>query len=68
LLADRDVLQIELHDPPAISGPDGRFSVEAQAGKRMLVVLGHTPTTRRGLALEAGKAIDVGDVIVNEPE
>jgi hypothetical protein len=34
----------------------------------MLVVLGHVPTAKRGLAMAAGKTIDVGDVIVDEQQ
>ena len=61
-------LQIELHELPPSSGPDGRFQVEGQAGKMMLVVLGRPPTLKPGIPLEAGKTIDVGDVTVNEPQ
>jgi hypothetical protein len=61
-------LQIELHEAPASSGPDGRFQVEGQPGKMTLVVLGRKPTLRPGLPLAAGKTIDVGDVTVNEPQ
>jgi hypothetical protein len=61
-------LQIELHELPPNSSPDGRFQVEGQAGKMTLVVLGRPPTLKTGLALEAGKTIDVGDVTVNEPQ
>lgn len=60
-------LQIPLlHDSPPSSGPDGRFEVEGQAGKRMLVILGRKPTVKRGLALDAGKTVDLGDVTVDE--
>ncbi|HET9625070.1 MAG TPA: hypothetical protein VFP84_27065 [Kofleriaceae bacterium] len=51
--------------PPTACRPDGRFSVESPAGKMMLVVPGQRPTFKPGLVLEAGKALDVGDVTVD---
>jgi hypothetical protein len=59
-------LQIELHEQPPTSGPDGRFQVEGQPGMRTLVILGRRPIAKRGISLEAGKTVDVGDVIVDE--
>lgn len=58
-------LRIALEGPPPTSGPDGKFRVEHQAGPSMLVVMAPPrPVTKRGLALEAGKTLDVGDVRV----
>lgn len=59
-------LQLQLHEQPPTSGPDGRFQVEGQAGTMTLVILGRKPTVKRGLSLEAGETIDLGDVTVDE--
>lgn len=61
-------LQIALHEPPPSSGPDGRFQVEGPPGTRTLVVLGQPPTAKRGVAVAAGNTLDVGDVMVDEPQ
>jgi hypothetical protein len=60
-------LQIEIHEPPPTSGPDGRFRVEGAPGMRTLATLGNTPTAKRGISVAAGSTIDVGDVTVDEP-
>jgi hypothetical protein len=57
-----DQLQIWVNEQPPTSGPDGRFQVAGEPGARALAILGHKPTLRRGLALEAGKTIDLGDI------
>jgi hypothetical protein len=59
-------LHIEIHEQPPTSGPDGRFQVDGAPGMRTLAVLGNTTTTKRGLSITAGKAIDVGDVTVED--
>ena len=59
-------LQIEMHEQPPTSGPDGRFQVEGAPGTRTLVILGNTPTAKRGISITAGNTIDVGDVTVDE--
>ena len=59
-------LDIELHQPPPSSGPDGRFQVQGPPGTRTLVILGRKPTAKRGLSVAAGNTIDVGDVTVDE--
>jgi hypothetical protein len=62
-------LSISLTAPPPSSGPDGRFQVDGQPGKKTLVVLGSPPTvSKTGLPLEAGQTIDVGDVKVTQPQ
>lgn len=56
-------LRVSLSGPPPTSGPDGKFRVEHKAGKAMLVVMTPpSPVTKPGLALEAGKTLDVGPV------
>jgi hypothetical protein len=55
-------VRIMLEGPPATSGNDGKFRVEHKAGKGVLVVLGPSPITKPGLALEAGKTLDVGPI------
>jgi hypothetical protein len=56
-------MRISLSGPPPTSGPDGRFRVEHKAGKSVLVVMTPpSPVTKRGLALEAGKTLDVGTI------
>lgn len=66
LIADQPAnqLSIELHEQPVTTGPDGRFSVAGQPGTRTLVVLGSAPTAKRGLAVTAGKTLDLGDLVV----
>jgi len=59
-------LQLDIHEQPPSSGPDGRFAIQGPPGARMLVVLGHVPTARRGLSIAPGKTTDLGDVIVSE--
>lgn len=59
-------LRIMLSGPPPTSGPDGKFRVEHKAGPSVLVVMTPpSPITKRGLALEAGKTLDVGQVRVD---
>ena len=60
-------LQIALHEPPPSSGPDGRFQVQGPPGTRTLVLLGHTPTAKRGVSVAAGNTVDVGDVTLDDP-
>jgi hypothetical protein len=61
-------MQIRLEGPPPTSGPDGKFRIERKAGKGVLVVMTPpSPVTRRGLVLEAGKTLDVGQVRVDAP-
>ncbi|HEY5934148.1 MAG TPA: carboxypeptidase regulatory-like domain-containing protein [Kofleriaceae bacterium] len=58
-------VEIRLEGPPPTSGPDGKFRIEHKAGPSMLLVLGgQRPTTKRGLALEAGKTFDAGEIRV----
>jgi hypothetical protein len=59
-------LRIEIHEQPPTSGPDGRFQVEGPPGMRTLAILGNMPTAKRGLSVTAGRAIDVGDVTVDD--
>ena len=59
-------LRIEIHEQPPTSGPDGRFLVEGPPGTRTLAILGNMPTAKRGLSVTAGRAIDVGDVTVDD--
>lgn len=59
-------LNIQLHQAPPSSGPDGRFQVQGPPGTRTLVILGRKPTAKRGLSVAAGNTIDVGDVTVDE--
>ena len=63
-----DQLMVLLQELPPTSGPDGRFQVEGEAGKVMLVVLGRPPMLKHGLSLEAGKTIDIGDVTLDKPQ
>ena len=42
---------------------DGR----GEPGMRTLVVLGRKPTAKRGLSVQAGNAVDIGDVTVETP-
>ncbi|MCW5801101.1 MAG: carboxypeptidase regulatory-like domain-containing protein [Deltaproteobacteria bacterium] len=61
------MVRISISGPPPMSGPDGKFRVEHKAGKVALAVLnpGGPPTIKRGLVLEAGKTLDVGQVRVD---
>ena len=58
-------MRIALTGPPPTSGPDGEFRVEHKAGLGMLVVMTPpAPVSKRGLNLEAGKTLDVGQIRV----
>lgn len=61
--------EISIEGPPLTSGPDGKFRLETKAGPSILVVLTRPrPVTKPGLALEAGKTLDVGAIrIEGEP-
>ncbi len=62
-------MQISIEGVPPMSGPDGKFRIEHKAGLGMLVVLTPPrPVTKKGLALEAGKMLDVGQVQVGAGE
>jgi protocatechuate 3,4-dioxygenase beta subunit len=58
-------MSIRINKEPATSGPDGRFEVEGAANHTTLIILGPKPTAKPGLALVAGKTIDIGDVKVD---
>jgi protocatechuate 3,4-dioxygenase beta subunit len=58
-------VRVSLSGPPPTSGPDGKFRVEHKAGLAVLIVLGGKPVTKRGLKLEAGKTLDVGNVALD---
>ncbi len=63
-----DSISVSLSGPPPTTGPDGRFRVEHKAGPSALVVmLRPRPTIKRGLQLEAGKTLDLGEVRVEPP-
>jgi len=56
-------ISVSISGPPLTTGPDGRFRLEHKAGPSALVVLvPPQPTIRRGLVLEPGKTLDVGEV------
>jgi len=58
-------VKVSIEGPPPTSGPDGKFRIEHKAGRGTLVVLTPPrPITKRGLALEAGKTLDVGTIRV----
>ena len=58
-------MEISLEGPPPTTGADGKFRIEHKAGLGILVVMtSPRPVTKRGLALEAGKTLDVGAVTV----
>ncbi len=68
----QEPLGFVLNRAPPTSGPDGRFRVEHRAERCGLVVLNRNdmftrPFERRGLALEAGKTLDLGVVTVTTP-
>lgn len=57
--------EVRIDGPPTVSGPDGAFRVEAKAGASIFIVIAPpSPTTRKGLVLEAGKTTDLGSVTV----
>jgi hypothetical protein len=60
-------VRVSISGPPPTSGPDGKFRVEHKAGLGVLVVLGGRPISRRGLKLEAGKTLDVGNISLEGP-
>ncbi len=58
-------LSISIEGPPPQTGPDGRFRIEGKAGPMAIVVLGPPrPTVKRGLKLEPGKTLDVGQIVM----
>jgi RNA polymerase sigma-70 factor (ECF subfamily) len=59
-------LQIQITEEPTTTGADGRFQVAGPPGMRTLVILGRTPTPKRGISVAAGNTVDVGDVTVDE--
>jgi hypothetical protein len=61
-------LSISLSGAPPTSGPDGRFRLEHKAGPSAVIVLvPPQPISKRGLKLEAGKTLDVGEIRVDAP-
>jgi hypothetical protein len=61
-------ISVSLGGPPPTSGPDGRFRLEHRAGPSAVVVLvPPRPISKRGLVLEAGKTLDVGEIRVEAP-
>jgi hypothetical protein len=55
-------VKISLEGPPPVTGTDGRFRIEHKAGPSMVVVMMPRPVTKRGLTLQAGQTLDVGQV------
>ncbi|HEY0476119.1 MAG TPA: carboxypeptidase-like regulatory domain-containing protein [Kofleriaceae bacterium] len=61
-------LQVQLEGPPPTTGPDGSFRLEHRAGTCVLIVMRPPqPFTRRGIALAAGKTVDLGAINVDAP-
>jgi protocatechuate 3,4-dioxygenase beta subunit len=61
-------LQLRIEGPPLTTGPDGAFRIEHGAGPAILVVMrSPRPFTKRGIALAAGKTIDLGTLNVDAP-
>lgn len=59
------MVKLSISGPPPTSGPDGRFRLEHKAGTSALVVMvPPQPIMKRGLVLEPGKTLDVGEVRV----
>jgi hypothetical protein len=59
-------IQIQLDGPPLLTAPDGSFRLEHRAGPCVLVVMRQPrPFTRRGIALTAGKAVELGAITVD---
>lgn len=59
-------LKIQLDGPPLTTGPDGTFRLEHRAEPAILIVMRPPrPFTRRGLALTAGKTLDLGTINVD---
>jgi hypothetical protein len=60
-------VKIAIEGSPSTSGPDGRFRIEHEAGPSALIVLLPQPITKRGLVLESGRTLDVGEIRVESP-
>jgi protocatechuate 3,4-dioxygenase beta subunit len=61
-------MQVRIEGPPTTSGPDGAFKIEAKAGPSIVVAMTPpSPTTKKGLKLEAGKTVDIGALTVSAP-
>ncbi|CAN5920969.1 hypothetical protein BH11MYX3_BH11MYX3_04860 [soil metagenome] len=59
-------VKLSMDGPPPTSGADGSFRLEAKAGKSILLAMTPPrPFTKRGLTLEAGKTLDLGNVTVD---
>jgi len=68
LLADQGPghLSVRLEGPPPTSGPDGSFRLEGPAVVSVLaVMLPQRPWSKRPLALEPGKTLDLGTLTVD---
>jgi hypothetical protein len=61
-------LQLRLEGPALTTAPDGSFRLEHRAERCALLVLRPPrPFTRPGLALEAGKTLDLGTITLDAP-
>ena len=61
-------LQAMIDGTPPITGPDGSFRIEHRAERAaVLVMRSPQPFSKRGLALEAGKTLDVGTIVLPPP-
>lgn len=61
-------LSVQISGPPPTSAADGSFRLEHRAERCALMVMRPPrPFSRRGLALEAGKTLDLGVVTVADP-
>ena len=52
-------IRINITEEPTTTGADGRFQVAGPPGVRTLVILGRTPTPKRGISVTAGNTVDV---------
>jgi len=61
-------LQAMIDGTPPTTGPDGSFRIEHRAERAaVLVMRSPQPFSKRGLALEAGKTLDVGTIVLPPP-
>jgi protocatechuate 3,4-dioxygenase beta subunit len=61
-------LQLRVEGPAPTTAPDGSFRLEHRAERcALLVMRPPRPFTRRGLALEAGKTLDLGTITLPAP-
>ena len=59
---------VSIEGPPPTTGPDGAFAIDAEPGRRMVLVLGgRGPLAEQKVDVTPGETVDAGTLVVKPP-